>query len=259
MSVLVSNAHRYSSLVSDLLLLITQMFTRTVHCILSLLFLLQILPQNSSFIHSFIHRNPVNRNPILSLLSTNVNTKKPLPLTPDPTLPLPSQLSTLRKIIASEYSTFFQPLYPNYYSDTVQFTDPMVNFEGLEKYEDNVKTIGGRNILGSILFEKDDSRWVTLSNVTRFTIFTTCSCKVTLKHTHTRFRCFKILTFFSFSNVYIPQNNPPHNLRRSTSLTNLNLLNPPPNPLDVNRLLQTFLLPYNLHWYIIIHSLSISS
>ncbi|GMH82986.1 hypothetical protein TrVE_jg9799 [Triparma verrucosa] len=34
----------------------------------------------------------------------------------------------------------------------------MVNFEGLEKYEDNVKTIGGRNILGSILFEKDDSR-----------------------------------------------------------------------------------------------------
>jgi len=107
---------------------------------------------------NFPHTSPFLLAPSFTPRSTSLASTPP-PTTPPTSLnSLQSQASTLRKIIAKEYSTFFQPIYPEYYSPTVSFTDPMVSFTGLSKYESNIATIGGRNLLGSLLFGPSDSR-----------------------------------------------------------------------------------------------------
>mmetsp|Transcript_9161 Transcript_9161/g.12736 ORF Transcript_9161/g.12736 Transcript_9161/m.12736 type:complete len:420 (-) Transcript_9161:95-1354(-) len=61
-------------------------------------------------------------------------------------------VSQLKKILAKEYTSFFSPMYRDYYSPDVTFTDPMTSFSGIDKYQNNVDMLASRTLMGSILF-----------------------------------------------------------------------------------------------------------
>mmetsp|Transcript_4168 Transcript_4168/g.6079 ORF Transcript_4168/g.6079 Transcript_4168/m.6079 type:complete len:427 (-) Transcript_4168:104-1384(-) len=61
-------------------------------------------------------------------------------------------VTQLKKILTKEYTTFFAPMYTEYYSPTVTFTDPMTSFSGVDKYQNNVDMLASRTLMGSILF-----------------------------------------------------------------------------------------------------------
>ena len=53
-----------------------------------------------------------------------------------------------------EYDSFFQPMEDNLYSPDVAFNDPMISFEGIEKFRDNVNMLAGVNPMGKICFDQ---------------------------------------------------------------------------------------------------------
>jgi hypothetical protein len=65
---------------------------------------------------------------------------------------LESKIKKLKKILEIEYTTFFNPMYTNYYSNDVTFTDPMTSLSGVQSYQNNVDMLASRTMLGKILF-----------------------------------------------------------------------------------------------------------
>ena len=72
------------------------------------------------------------------------------------------EIQELRRCLLREYTTFFSPMEKSFYSDNVEFIDPMTSFVGIDKYKNNVDMLAGRTPLGSILF-KDAS--IALHNI----------------------------------------------------------------------------------------------
>ena len=64
-----------------------------------------------------------------------------------------SGTQALEKCLFREYTTFFAPMEKSFYSDNVEFIDPMTSFVGIDKYKNNVDMLAGRTPLGSILFK----------------------------------------------------------------------------------------------------------
>ncbi|CAK0893701.1 unnamed protein product [Prorocentrum cordatum] len=58
----------------------------------------------------------------------------------------------LKKCLAREYRSFFQPFESEFYSEAVTFTDPLNNLEGKEAYGRNVAMLSGESFVGNILF-----------------------------------------------------------------------------------------------------------
>ena len=68
----------------------------------------------------------------------------------------------LEKILYKEYGSFFSPMFTQYYSNNVEFVDPLTSLVGVDKYQNNVDMLAGRTFLGKLLF-KDAS--IVLHNV----------------------------------------------------------------------------------------------
>jgi len=84
--------------------------------------------------------------PTLSFLPPNPTTRRTqLGLTPT--------IANLKSTLKREYATFFSPMYPEFYSPGVTFSDPLTSLTGVDAYRDNVDLLAGRNLLGKILFE----------------------------------------------------------------------------------------------------------
>jgi hypothetical protein len=65
---------------------------------------------------------------------------------------LQSSVDQLKKVLAREYVSFFNPMEKQYYSADVTFQDPLTFLAGIDKYQDNVDMLSGRTLMGSILF-----------------------------------------------------------------------------------------------------------
>ncbi|KAJ8604212.1 hypothetical protein CTAYLR_009780 [Chrysophaeum taylorii] len=52
-----------------------------------------------------------------------------------------------------EYRSFFDPLEPSFYLDSVTFEDPLNSLSGLDAYRGNVDMLAGRTPLGNLLFQ----------------------------------------------------------------------------------------------------------
>jgi hypothetical protein len=70
----------------------------------------------------------------------------------------------IERVLSKEYATFFSPMFKSYYSNNVEFIDPLNTLVGIDKYQNNVDMLAGRNSFGSFLF-KDAS--ISLHNVKR--------------------------------------------------------------------------------------------
>jgi len=69
-----------------------------------------------------------------------------------PSLPI-SSLDPIKKTLAREYASFFNPLERSIYSPTLDFTDPLASLNSITDYEKNIQMLNGRGLLGGILFD----------------------------------------------------------------------------------------------------------
>jgi len=76
---------------------------------------------------------------------------------------LKENIKELKKVLYKEYTTFFNPMYKEYYKDDVTFIDPLTNLVGVSQYENNVNMLAGRTLMGNILF---DDGGISLHSVT---------------------------------------------------------------------------------------------
>jgi len=63
-------------------------------------------------------------------------------------------ISKLKTILRREYTTFFDPMYTEYYSSDVSFDDPMTSLNGVQSYQTNVDMLASRTLLGKFLFSE---------------------------------------------------------------------------------------------------------
>lgn len=56
-----------------------------------------------------------------------------------------------------EYESFFENFESQRYLPDVQFIDPITSFTGLQNYKNNVDMLGGRSLLGKVLFQVSSS------------------------------------------------------------------------------------------------------
>ena len=66
---------------------------------------------------------------------------------------LTDQVQRLKKVLQREYTSFFDPMQCEYYSDSVSFEDPMTALEGVDKYKNNVDMLASRTLMGKFLFQ----------------------------------------------------------------------------------------------------------
>ncbi|KAG5182352.1 hypothetical protein JKP88DRAFT_269898 [Tribonema minus] len=59
----------------------------------------------------------------------------------------------LKQVLAREYRSFFDPFESEYYRPNVKFIDPLNSLEGAENYANNVNMLGGRTLIGKVLFK----------------------------------------------------------------------------------------------------------
>lgn len=65
---------------------------------------------------------------------------------------LTASVNELKKILNREYTTFFNPMYTEYYSPDVVFEDPMTSLAGVSQYQNNVDMLASRTLMGKVLF-----------------------------------------------------------------------------------------------------------
>lgn len=76
---------------------------------------------------------------------------------------LEKNIKELKKVLYKEYTTFFNPMYKEYYKEDVTFVDPLTSLTGVSQYENNVNMLAGRTLMGNILF---DDGGISLHSVT---------------------------------------------------------------------------------------------
>mmetsp|Transcript_14152 Transcript_14152/g.21740 ORF Transcript_14152/g.21740 Transcript_14152/m.21740 type:complete len:392 (+) Transcript_14152:176-1351(+) len=64
-----------------------------------------------------------------------------------------NQIANLKRVLLREYTSFFDPMEVEYYSDEVTFSDPLTSLAGVDSYKKNVDMLAGRTFLGSLLFD----------------------------------------------------------------------------------------------------------
>mmetsp|Transcript_11918 Transcript_11918/g.22052 ORF Transcript_11918/g.22052 Transcript_11918/m.22052 type:complete len:433 (-) Transcript_11918:55-1353(-) len=76
---------------------------------------------------------------------------------------LSSTISKLKRVLAQEYISFFNPMVPSWYKADVMFDDPLTSLSGVDAYRKNVDMLAGRTLMGKILF---DGAGINLHSVT---------------------------------------------------------------------------------------------
>ena len=66
---------------------------------------------------------------------------------------LAATVTKLKRVLAKEYTSFFNPMVDSWYAPDVTFTDPMTSLSGVDSYRNNVDMLAGRTLMGKILFE----------------------------------------------------------------------------------------------------------
>ena len=66
---------------------------------------------------------------------------------------LQTQVQQLKKVLAKEYASFFNPMEREYYSPSVTFDDPLTSLSGVDSYQTNVDLLASRTLLGKFLFQ----------------------------------------------------------------------------------------------------------
>ena len=94
----------------------------------------------SAFVLPRSHSNAVTSKRFSSSADTADSTK------------LESDVKNLKRVLAREYATFFNPMETQYYSKEVSFTDPMTSLSGVQSYQNNVDMLASRTLMGKILF-----------------------------------------------------------------------------------------------------------
>lgn len=72
--------------------------------------------------------------------------------TNDASAKLRDDVKNLKRVLAREYATFFNPMETKYYAKEVSFTDPMTSLSGVQSYQDNVDMLASRTTMGKFLF-----------------------------------------------------------------------------------------------------------
>ncbi|KAL7525743.1 hypothetical protein ACHAXR_001138 [Thalassiosira sp. AJA248-18] len=76
---------------------------------------------------------------------------------------LSTTISKLKRVLAQEYISFFNPMVDSWYAPDVSFVDPMTSLSGVDSYRGNVDMLAGRTLMGKILF---DGAGINLHSVT---------------------------------------------------------------------------------------------
>ena len=76
---------------------------------------------------------------------------------------LATTVSKLKRVLAKEYTSFFNPMVDSWYAPDVTFDDPMTSLSGVDSYRKNVDMLAGRTLMGQILF---DGAGINLHSVT---------------------------------------------------------------------------------------------
>jgi len=76
---------------------------------------------------------------------------------------LTTTVSKLKRVLAKEYTSFFNPMVDSWYAPDVTFDDPMTSLSGVDSYRKNVDMLAGRTLMGQILF---DGAGINLHSVT---------------------------------------------------------------------------------------------
>jgi len=114
--------------------------------ITSLATLLLAVPQAT---HAFM--TPIN--PVVSSSINSRSTSLAASTAADNADDLSAQVNKLKRVLAREYITFFDPMETQYYAPSVTFTDPMTSLSGVASYQNNVDMLASRTLMGKILFE----------------------------------------------------------------------------------------------------------
>lgn len=59
----------------------------------------------------------------------------------------------VEKCLFREYTSFFNPFEKQFYAKDVSFKDPLTELSGTDAYQNNIDMLGGKTMLGNILFE----------------------------------------------------------------------------------------------------------
>ena len=97
-------------------------------------------------------------------------------------------VNKLKKVLRREYTSFFDPMECQYYSEGVSFDDPLTSLTGVQKYKKNVDMLASRTLLGKFLFQDAgivlhsvEGGEVDLSDGTISNIITRWTLRVTAK------------------------------------------------------------------------------
>lgn len=74
-----------------------------------------------------------------------------------------STVSKLKRVLAQEYISFFDPMVSSWYKSDVTFVDPLTSLSGVDSYRNNVDMLAGRTLMGKLLF---DGAGINLHSVT---------------------------------------------------------------------------------------------
>jgi hypothetical protein len=87
----------------------------------------------------------------------------------------------LEKCIRKEYASFFSPMERKFYSNDVEFVDPLNSFKGVDKYQGNCDFLAGRTGLGGVLFQDASISLHNVEQLSEFKIQTRWTLSVTVK------------------------------------------------------------------------------
>ena len=76
---------------------------------------------------------------------------------------LSNTIKKLKRVLAQEYTSFFNPMIDSWYAPDVTFDDPLTSLSGVKSYRNNVDMLAGRTLLGKLLF---DGASINLHSVT---------------------------------------------------------------------------------------------
>lgn len=115
-------------------------------------------------------KNPIFSSPIDSKI---IKTK----LASTSSIPPPE----LEKVLRKEYGSFFSPMFKQYYSNNVEFIDPLNTLVGIDKYQQNVDMLAGRTTLGNLLFKDATISLHDIEVLSRNKLQTRWTLQVTVK------------------------------------------------------------------------------
>ena len=104
-------------------------------------------------IHAFLAKSSSSITKLIAPTFINIQSKITLHASSSDSSKQEAAIRELKKVLAREYTSFFNPMQREYYSDDVTFDDPLTSLAGVDAYQNNVDMLSSRTLLGKFLFE----------------------------------------------------------------------------------------------------------